>query len=155
MINNKEISLDFNCESKASRSRTCGFMQERGDLQNLTLKNDVGIRVINKLYTHKFKKYIYHCWIQKSFCKSYKVITLKKGRYQLIHTNHTLQFVPTTCTNTFDVNPQWDELSYLHALIISFTKLEFYALETYHNLTNFFYSWFLFKKEKGTPLMGL
>jgi hypothetical protein len=47
-----------------------------------------------------------------------------------------------------------DELSYFHALITSSTKLKSYALETYPNLTNFLYSWFLFKKKKGIPLVG-
>jgi hypothetical protein len=69
--------------------------------------------------------------------------------------NHTLQFVPIAYTNTFDVNLEWDEFSYFHALITSSTKFEFYALETYLDLTNFFYFWFLFKKKKGVPLMGL
>ncbi len=49
MINSKKINLGSSCESKASGIRTCGFMQEKGDLQNLNLKNDVWIRVINKL----------------------------------------------------------------------------------------------------------
>ncbi len=90
MINSKNISLGFSCESKASEIRTCGFMLKKNDLQNLNLKNDVGIKVINKFYSHKFNKYSYHCCIQKSIRKSYKVIPLKKGIYQLISMNHTL-----------------------------------------------------------------
>ncbi len=104
-------------------------------------KGDVVIRVVNKLYNQKFKKYIYYCWIQKSIHRSYKITAPTKGKYQLVPTNHTLQFVPTTCTNTSDVNlNKWDEFSYFYALITSSTKLEFYALETYPNLINFLYS---------------
>jgi hypothetical protein len=47
-------------------------MQGKGDLQNKNLKDDVGIRVIKKLYSQKFKKYIYYHWIQKSICKNSK-----------------------------------------------------------------------------------
>ncbi len=49
-----------------------GFMKEKGDR---------GIRVLDRLYNLKFKKYIYYCWIQKSIRRSYKITTLKKGRY--------------------------------------------------------------------------
>jgi hypothetical protein len=70
--------------------------------------------------------------------------------------NHTLQFVPTTCTNTSHVNLNWwDEFSYFHVLITSSTKLKFYALETYPNLINFLYFLFFFRKEKGIPIVGL
>ncbi len=43
-------------------------------------KGDGGIRVLDKLYNLKFKKYIYYCWIQKFIHRSYKTTTLKKGR---------------------------------------------------------------------------
>jgi hypothetical protein len=39
-------------------------------------------------------------------------------------------------------------------LITSSTKFEFYALEAYLDLTNLFYFWFLFRKEKDMLLMG-
>jgi hypothetical protein len=42
------------------------FVQAKGDLQNKDLKDDVGIRVIKRIYSQKFKKYIYYYWIQKS-----------------------------------------------------------------------------------------
>jgi hypothetical protein len=80
-------------------------MQRKGDLQNFNLKDDVGIKVMKRLYSLKFKKYIYYHWIQKSKRRNYKAIThKKKGRYHLAPTNHTLQFIPTSYTNTYDVN---------------------------------------------------
>jgi hypothetical protein len=110
---------------------------------------------MKRLYSLKFKKYIYYHWIQKSICRSYTTTThQKKGRYHLAPTNHTLQFIQTTCTNTYDVNLYWDEFFYFHALITSFTKLKSYAVEIYPNLTNFFYYWFLFKKDKNVLLVG-
>jgi hypothetical protein len=100
-------------------------------MQNVDLKDDVGIKVIKRLYKQKFKKYIYYHWIQQSICRNYKVTTLKKKIYQLAPINRTLQFIPIVCTNTSNVNLKWDEFSYFCALITSFTKLESYALETY------------------------
>jgi hypothetical protein len=117
-------------------------------MQNVNLKDDVKIKVIERLYNQKFKNYIYYHWIQQSIYKSYKITTLKKNKYQLTPINCTLQFVPIICTNTFNVNLKWDDFFYFRALITSFTKLKYYALETYPNLTSFLYSWFLFKKEK-------
>jgi len=47
----------------------------------LDLKDDVRIRVIKRLYSQKFKIYIYYHWIQKSIHKNYKTTTLKKDKY--------------------------------------------------------------------------
>jgi hypothetical protein len=44
-------------------------------------KGDVGIRVLDRIYNLKFKKYIYCRWIQKYIHKIYKTTTLKNGRY--------------------------------------------------------------------------
>ncbi len=66
----------------------------------------------------------YHAWTP-----CYEATKPKKGESQLIHKNYILQFIPTTCIHEIDMNLEWEDLSYFHVLIISSTKLKFYALE--------------------------
>jgi len=85
------------------------------------------IRIIDTFYNQRFKKFLYYHWIQKLVHISYKIITPNRGKSQLIHMNHILQFIITACTNEIHINLKWRGFSYFHVFITSITKLKSYV----------------------------
>jgi hypothetical protein len=65
-----------------------------------------------------------------------------------------LRFTPTTCTSTLDVILVWKNFDNFDTFISSIEPLETYPLETYIKLAHFFKFSFVFKKNKGIPLVG-
>ncbi len=66
-------------------------MQGKGDFLNVDLKDDVGIKVIERLYNQKFKKYIYYYWIQ--IIHLHKIQNNNVEEKQILTSSHELHFV--------------------------------------------------------------
>jgi hypothetical protein len=64
-----------------------------------------------------------------------------------------LDIYPTTYTSTIDVTLDWKNFATFYELVISYEKVESYAIEHYPNLTYFLESWSSYKKHRFIPLV--
>ncbi len=76
---------------------------------------------IDQFYNTKFKKFLYHCWVQSSIIYRYNLGSHKKGRFHLALKNRNLLYTPTAYTTTTNHNSIWDEFETFYVLIIFFT----------------------------------
>ncbi len=63
---------------------------------------------IVQFYNTKFKKFLYHCWVQSSIICRYNLGRHKKGRFHLALKIRNSLYTPTAYTRTTNHISVWD-----------------------------------------------
>ncbi len=100
------------------------------------------IAYVDQLYTSKYKKFFYYCWIKK-FVASRVVMrtnSTSSRKFQGVGASHNLKYIPTTCTSIEDIVLEWEDFQHFYDIISSSNVLKDNDFLNYPELRHFFQS---------------